>query len=91
MELDEEVEVVPDEMLVVVVVPEPDPEPEPELLPVEVLVEPEAVVVDPLELLELELLLFRIPPTTPPGGEVLVVAFLASAAKASRVLPDVGL
>jgi len=39
-----------------------------------------------VELLETE----RIPPTAPPGGEVLVVAFLARAVNAARVFPVVG-
>ena len=38
-----------------------------------------------------ELKVLRIPPRVPPGGEVLVVAFLARAANASRVLPVAGL
>ena len=33
---------------------------------------------------------FRTPPKAPPGGEVDVVAFLARAANAANVLPDVG-
>jgi hypothetical protein len=48
-------------------------------------------VLDEVVLDEVEFKVRRIPPRVPPGGEVLVVAFLARAANASRVLPVVGL
>jgi hypothetical protein len=58
---------------------------------VEVEVEVEPLPLDDVAVVFVEAETLRMPPTGPPGGEVLVVAFWARAAKAARVLPVVGL
>ena len=54
-------------------------------------VELEMLPLDEVVAVFVEVDTLRMPPTGPPGGEVLVVAFRARAAKASRVFPVVGL